>query len=146
MVLSMIIRELAMKDYDALIKLWNDVGLPYKPQGRDKRDDIERQLKQSNTLYLIAEIDNRIVGSILGTHDSRKGWINRLAVSSSYRRKGLAKRLVKEVEDRFSELGIDIMASMVEDWNSMSLEVFERLGYKRHPDIIYFSKRKNPEV
>jgi len=35
---------------------------------------------------------------------------------------------------------------MVEDWNPMSLEVFERLGYKRHPDIVYFSKRKNPEV
>ena len=135
-----------MKDYDALIRLWNDAELPYKPQGRDRRDDIERQLNQPNTLYLIAEIDNRIVGSILGTHDSRKGWINRLAVSPSHRRRGLAKRLVKEVEDRFLELGIDIMASMVEDWNTMSLEVFERLGYKRHPDIIYFSKRENPEV
>jgi len=142
----MIIRELTMKDYDALIRLWNDAGLLYKPQGRDKRDNIERQLKQSNTLYLIAEIDNRIVGSILGTHDSRKGWINRLAVSPSHRREGLAKRLVKEIEDRFSELGIDIMACMVEDWNTMSLQVFERLGYKRHPYIIYFSKRKNPEV
>ncbi len=142
----MIMRKLTAKDYDALIRLWNDAGLPYKPQGRDKREDIENQLKQPNTLYLIAEVDNVIVGSILGTHDSRKGWINRLAVSPSHRRKGLAKRLVKEVENRFSELGIDIMACMVEDWNTMSLEVFERLGYTRHPDIIYFSKRKNPGV
>ncbi|MFX1351755.1 MAG: GNAT family N-acetyltransferase [Promethearchaeota archaeon] len=139
-------RKLTAKDYDALIRLWNDAGLPYKPQGRDKREDIENQLKQPNTLYLIAEVDNVIVGSILGTHDSRKGWINRLAVSPSHRRKGLAKRLVKEVENRFSELGIDIMACMVEDWNTMSLEVFERLGYTRHPDIIYLSKRKNPGV
>ncbi|MFX0068815.1 MAG: GNAT family N-acetyltransferase [Candidatus Hodarchaeota archaeon] len=142
----MIMRKLTAKDYDALIRLWNDAGLPYKPQGRDKREDIENQLKQPNTLYLIAEVDNVIVGSILGTHDSRKGWINRLAVSPSHRRKGLAKRLVKEVENRFSELGIDIMACMVEDWNTMSLEVFERLGYTRHPDIIYLSKRKNPGV
>ncbi|MFX1362997.1 MAG: GNAT family N-acetyltransferase [Promethearchaeota archaeon] len=142
----MIMRKLTAKDYDALIRLWNDAGLPYKPQGRDKREDIENQLKQPNTLYLIAEVDNVIVGSILGTHDSRKGWINRLAVSPCHRRKGLAKRLVKEVENRFSELGIDIMACMVEDWNTMSLEVFERLGYTRHPDIIYLSKRKNPGV
>ena len=142
----MIIRKLTVKDYDALIKLWNDAGLPYKPQGRDRRNEIESQLKQPNTLYLVAVIGDRIFGSILGTHDSRKGWINRLAVSPSYRKKGIAAKLVKAVEKRFSELGIDIMACMVEDWNTMSLQVFERLGYERHPDIAYFSKRKNPEV
>lgn len=135
-----------MKDYDALIELWEDAGLPYKPEGRDRRNDIKSQLNQPNTLYLVAVVGNRIVGSILGTHDSRKGWINRLAVSPSHRRKGIAAKLVREVEDRFSELGIDIMACMVEDWNTVSLQVFEKLGYRQHPDIVYFSKRKNPEV
>ncbi len=43
-------------------------------------------------------------------------------------------------------MGIEIIASSIEDWNTVSMKVFERLGYKRHPDIIYFTKRKNSDV
>jgi len=54
--------------------------------------------------------------------------------------------LVAKVEERPSESGIEIVACLVEDWNTESMKVFERLGYKRHQDVLYFSKRKNSEV
>jgi pyridoxine/pyridoxamine 5'-phosphate oxidase len=53
---------------------------------------------------------------------------------------------VSEVEKRLSERGIEIFAGQIEDWNETSMLLFERLGYTRHDDIIYFTKRKNPEV
>jgi len=64
----MVIRKLRIEDYDALIALWDEAELPYKPRGRDRRDNIERQLKQTNTIYLIAEMDGKLVGSVFGTH------------------------------------------------------------------------------
>jgi len=142
----MIIREFSIKDYDALITLWNDAQLPFKPKGRDKRDKIEYELKQGRDIFLIAEINGKIVGSVFGTHDGRKGWINRLAVAPEFQRQDIAKKLIAEVEDRFSELGIDIIACLVEDWNTKSLQVFEKLGYEKHSDIVYFSKRKDSNV
>ena len=142
----MIIREFSIRDYDALITLWNDAQLLFKPKGRDKRDKIECELKQENAIFLVAEINGKIVGSVFGTHDGRKGWINRLAVAPEFQRQNIAKKLIAEEEDRFSELGIDIIACLVEDWNTKSLQVFEKLGYKKHSDIVYFSKRKDSNV
>jgi len=142
----MIIREFSIKDYDALMTLWNDAKLPFKPTGRDKRDNIECELKQENAIFLVAEINGKLVGSVFGTHDGRKGWINRVAVAPEFQRQNIAKKLIAEVEDRFSELGIDIISCLVEDWNTKSLKVFEKLGYKKHTDILYFSKRKDSNV
>jgi ribosomal protein S18 acetylase RimI-like enzyme len=142
----MIIREFSIKDYDALITLWNDAQLPFKPKGRDRRDKIEYELKQGRDIFLVAGINGKLVGSVFGTHDGRKGWINRLVVAPEFQRQDIAKKLIAEVEDRFSELGIDIIACLVEDWNTKSLQVFEKLGYEKHSDIVYFSKRKDSNV
>jgi len=142
----MIIREFSIKDYDSLITLWNNAKIPFKPKGRDRRDKIEYELKQGRDIFLVAEINGKLVGSVFGTHDGRKGWINRLAVSPEFQRQNIAKKLIAEVEYRFSEIGIDIIACLVEDWNIKSLKVFEKLGYKNHLDIVYFSKRRDSNV
>ncbi len=140
------IRELRPDDYDALIALWEDAGLPYKPKGRDSWEAIQRQLELPTAIYLVAELDGKMVGAVLGTHDGRKGWINRVAVHPDYRGRGIARRLVEAVERRCLELGIQIFAALIEDWNETSMKVFERLGYQKHEDIFYYSKRLDPDV
>ncbi len=140
------LREMRPEDYDAVIKLWEAAGLPYKPRGRDSRSAIEQQLRLPTAIYLVAELDGQIVGSVLGTHDGRKGWINRVAVHPDHRRKGIARRLVEAVERRCLELGIEIFAALIEDWNETSMKVFARLGYVKHDDIFYYSKRLHPDV
>lgn len=140
------IRRFRISDYGALIKLWDSAKLPYKPKGRDSREQIQRQIKKSYTLSLVAELDGKIIGSVFGTHDGRKGWINRLAVAPAYRQKGIGRRLVDELEVRFHKLGIGIIASLIEDWNKTSLIAFQKLGYKKHKDITYFSKRKTSQI
>ncbi len=144
--LSVVIRELHIEDYDALISLWDDANLPYKPEGRDRRDNIEQEMKQPIAIFLVAEVDGKLVGFIFGTHDGRKGWINRLAVSPAYRKQGIAARLIAEVESRLSNFGIGIIACLIEDWNTVSIQVFERLGYKRHSEVIYFTKRRDSKI
>jgi len=88
----------------------------------------------------------KLVGSVIGTHDGRKGWINRLAVHPSYRHRGLAKRLVAEVEGRLSQLGLEVIACLILRENTASLQLFQSLGYERAWNAVYLSKRKNPEA
>ncbi|MCK4246274.1 GNAT family N-acetyltransferase, partial [Candidatus Bipolaricaulota bacterium] len=76
----MIIRRLVTEDYDELIALWQEAGLSYRPNGRDCRDKIAHEIAGTTSIFLVAESEERIIGAILGTHDGRKGWINRLAV------------------------------------------------------------------
>ncbi len=144
--LNLVIREFRMEDYDALIKLWNDAQLSYKPKGRDRRNKIEQELKRGNAIFLVAEINGKLAGSAFGTHDGRKGWINRLAVAPEFQKRGIARKLIAEVENRIYKLGIEIIACLIEDWNVKSMKVFEKSGYTKHPNILYFTKRKNPDV
>ena len=143
---GIIIRKMRIKDYEPLIALWKKGNLPYRPQGRDSKQHIRQQLRQRTSLYYVAEHEGNIIGVILGTHDGRKGWINRLVTAPTFRKKGIAKRLVQEVEQQLAAGGIDIIACLVEDWNKVSENVFERLGYTKDPEILYYSKRKNTRV
>ncbi len=143
---NIVIRKFKMEDYKALITFWNNAKLPYKLKGRDSYDKIERELKQKNAIFLVVELHGKLVGSVFGTYDGRKGWINRLAVDPNFRKQGIARMLVTDVENRFFELGIDIVACLIEDWNTKSMQAFERLGYNKHSDITYLSKRKNLDV
>ena len=140
------IREFCIDDFESVISLWNNAKLPYKPEGRDRKDKIENEILRGNAIFSVAEFKGEIIGSIFGTHDGRKGWINRLAVAPNYKNLGIARKLVSAVEDKLSALGIDIICCLIEDWNTESLEVFKRLGYHQHSNIIYFSKRKHKDV
>jgi ribosomal protein S18 acetylase RimI-like enzyme len=140
------VREFRIDDYDTLVALWNEAELPHRPKGRDRLDKIERELERGNAVYLVAELDGRLIGSVLGTHDCRKGWINRLAVAPEFQHQGVARKLVTEVEKRFYELGIEMVACLVYDSNARSMELFEKLGYKRESNIVYFTKRGNLDV
>ena len=140
------IREFAIEDYGDVMKLWRESKLPHRPQGRDREDCIAREITQSNAVFLVAEQEGVIVGSAFGTHDGRKGWINRVAVAPEYRRQGIAVELVRQVELRLRDMGIRIIACLIEDWNKESMEFFESIGYVRHHDISYFTKREGIEV
>jgi ribosomal protein S18 acetylase RimI-like enzyme len=140
------IRRFRIGDYDRLRELWREAKLPHKPAGRDRKESIAREIKSDNAVFLVAEEHGKMVGAIFGTHDGRKGWINRLAVDPQYRRQGLGVELVNEVERRLADLGIGIIACLIETWNKDSMRFFENSGYKRHDDIIYFTKRKDAEI
>ncbi|MDD4903023.1 MAG: GNAT family N-acetyltransferase [Candidatus Bipolaricaulis sp.] len=139
------IREFRIEDYDAVTALWAEARLPFRPNGRDRREAMARELGGERSLFLVAEKDGRVVGVVLGTHDGRKGWINRLAVAPAWRRRGLATALVGEVERRLQRLGIGIVACLIEEENGVSQAAFSELGYKRHSEIVYYAKRFLPE-
>jgi len=40
------IRPLVIEDYDALVTLWQQAGLKFRPKGRDSREALGRQLSQ----------------------------------------------------------------------------------------------------
>jgi ribosomal protein S18 acetylase RimI-like enzyme len=143
---SVVIREMRIEDYEALIKLWKDASLPFRPEGRDSKEEIKRQLGLQTSVFLMAEMEGVLVGTVLGTHDGRKGWINRLAVAPEHRERGIARMLVEETERRLHELGIGMIAVMIEDWNQKSVKVFKKLGYEPFEGITYLRKRKEPGI
>ncbi|MCP4631650.1 MAG: GNAT family N-acetyltransferase, partial [candidate division Zixibacteria bacterium] len=127
------------------VNLWDYSGLPYRSNGRDSKEQIRQEIKSDSAIFLIAETNGMVIGVVFGTHDGRKGWINRLAVREDFRNCGIGRMLVDEVERRFESIGINVYACLIESENPVSSKVFAKYGYSYNVGIGYFSKRRSPE-
>jgi ribosomal protein S18 acetylase RimI-like enzyme len=142
------IRQLGLEDYDELLALWQRSGLhSLKPQGRDSRAALAHQLASGVQTILGLEVDGQLVGAVVATHDSRKGWINRLVVDPDHRRRGYGGRLIAEAERVLRAQGMRVIAALVESDNPSSLALFRRAGYiEIDAGIHYLTKRDSIDV
>jgi len=142
------IRQLGPDDYDELLALWQRAGLhSLKPQGRDSLASVGQQLASGVQTILGLEVNGQLVGTVVATHDSRKGWINRLAIDPGCRRRGYAARLIEAAEETLHRQGINVIAVLVVRDNPASLALFQKAGYaETDPGIHYLSKRASDDV
>jgi len=140
------IRRLRISDYPKIIDLWSRAGLPFKPKGRDSKLAISKEVKAHPDFFLGAFENNKLVGIVVLSCDLRKGWINRLAVDVPYRNHGVAKALISESERVLRKHGVRIFCGLIESSNVSSQRLFEKCGYSKDSNIVYFSKRDSDEV
>jgi len=140
------IRSLSISDYDQIVALWQNAGLSYKPEGRDRKDAIQAQMAANPESFVGAFENSQLVGVVVASTDGRRGWINRLAVDLNCRRRGVAKALVSEAEKILRKRGMRIFCVLIDAENSGSMQLFKNCGYKEHRDIVYFSKRDSDQV
>lgn len=144
--MEMGIRPLAIEDYTVLVTLWQRAGLKFRPQGRDSREALSRQLRQGRVTLLGAEKEGRLIGVVMVSHDGWKGWINRLAVDPAFRRQGLGARLIAAAEEELHGQGVEVIATLIEAENEPSLNLFQKEGYLLAKEIFYLSKRPSEEA
>ena len=138
-------RRLRPSDYGIMIELFRMCGLEPRVKGRDSRAAIAAQLRSKQNRYVGAFDGNRLVGAVFGTHDTRKGWINRLAVHPDWRRRGIAIRLVRLAERGLREQGIQMFAALIGPGNAASEAVFRALGYEIEP-MVYARRKVRVEI
>ncbi len=139
------LRPLRRTDYHAMIALFQIAGMNPKTRGRDSPRSFSEQLRRNRRSYLGAFDGDRLVGVVLGTHDTRKAWINRLAVHPDYRRRSIAARLVRACERVLREQGLKMFAALIEPENRASEAFFRSLGYEILP-ILYARKKLRDSV
>jgi ribosomal protein S18 acetylase RimI-like enzyme len=140
------LRRLTIDDYEAMLALWQRAGLhTIKPTGRDSRSEFEKQFA-GGQIAIGLEEDRKLIGVVIVTSDTRKGWINRLAIDPDYRRKGYGEQLIHAAEETLREAGLHMTAAFIEDSNAASLGLFEKLGYVPHPTVVYVSKRDSADA
>jgi ribosomal protein S18 acetylase RimI-like enzyme len=134
------IRPARPDDYEAIVAVWRAAGSHYELEGRERESAFREQLRHFGDGYRVAVEGERIVGVVLGSHDHRKGWINRLAVLPAFRRRGIAAALVQSCEAALRSRGLNVVCALVEPHNAASAELFKRLGFRDDVPIRYFRK------
>ncbi len=77
---------------------------------------------------------------VIGSHDGRKGWVNRLAVVPGRQKQGIAQKLITLKWSNTSVCGILMFAALINNDNAASMNLFQKLGYEVKPHIMYFRK------
>jgi ribosomal protein S18 acetylase RimI-like enzyme len=140
------IRRLVEADYDEIMELWSATKLPFKPKGRDSKEAMTAEMRANPDFFLGAFEEGQLVGVAIASCDSRKGWINRLAVRPDYRNRGIARVLIDECEKALRKRGLKLFCALIEDSNGPSINLFRKCGYLVDRGILYFSKRDSDDV
>ena len=121
------IRPYAAGDEDAVVELWQRCAL-VRPWN-DPRKDIERKLTTQAELFLVGQLDDAIVATIMAGYDGHRGWVNYLAVAPAQRKKGYGRLLMRLVEDRLLARGCPKLNIQVRAENRDALQFYGKLGY-----------------
>jgi ribosomal protein S18 acetylase RimI-like enzyme len=127
------IRPFVESDEESVVALWNEAGLT-RPWN-DPRKDIRRKSEVQPSLFLVAEDEGAVVGSIMAGYDGHRGWINYLAVSDSRRGSGAGRILVEHAEEGLAALGCAKIQLQVRPDNKDVVHFYEHLGYEPYEAI-----------
>lgn len=132
------VREARPEDFEAIIALWYSIdrhtGLP------DRWEHLETFHAFSPDLFLVAEAEGRVVGTVIGGWDGWRANIARLATDPSVRRMGIARALVEEIERRLEAKGARRVYALVDKRSPPAIPFWEAAGYTPNENIIQYSR------
>jgi len=121
------IRPFVEDDQDRVVELWERCGL-LRPWN-DPHKDIARKLKVQRELFLVGEIDGRLVAAMMVGYEGHRGWVNYLAVDPERQRLGLGREMMAEAESRLKAMGCPKIQLQVRRDNADAIAFYHRLGY-----------------
>ena len=118
------------EDYPGVVELWEHAG-PGVHMGRsDTRAEIAKKVRRDPDLFLVAETGGKLIGSVIGGFDGRRGMIYHLAVAVEYRNQGLGAALMDEIEARLKAKGCLKSYLLVVDGNEYAYRFYKKRGWQ----------------
>jgi len=136
------IRSFAPEDGTAVVDLWNRSGLTREWNNPEK--DIERKLAVQSELFLVAILDQMLIGTVMAGYEGHRGWVNYLAVDPKARRSGIARHLMDVVEVLLKRRGCPKLNLQMRNDNALAGAFYEAIGY-REDETRSFGKRLIPD-
>ena len=127
-------------DYERVYKLWGSIEKGVRTGRSDTLAEIEKKMARDPDLFLVAEWEGGIIGSVIGGFDGRRGLIYHLAVAASFRGNGIGSRLMDEVESRLRTKGCLKCYLLVTEDNSEAESYYQQRGWQHMDHIHLYGK------
>ena len=138
---SVQIRDLRFpEDYKQVFELWQSIEKGVHVGRSDTLAEIGKKLERDPDLFLVAESDGNIIGSVIGGFDGRRGIIYHLAVASTFRGQGVGSRLMDEVEARLRTKGCLKCYLLVTVDNPEVEDYYLQRGWQQMDQVHIFGK------
>lgn len=117
-------------DYDAVLQLWENAGPGIHVGRSDTPAEIQKKLQRDPDLFLVATSGEKIVGSVIGGYDGRRGLVYHLAVVGQRRGEGIGTALMDAIEARLRLKGCLKCYLLVVDGNDDAAYYYEQRGWQ----------------
>jgi ribosomal protein S18 acetylase RimI-like enzyme len=135
------IREFSFpEDYDGAVKLWGEMEIGVQLGRSDTPQEIQKKLQRDPDLFLVAESNHEIVGTIIGGFDGRRGMIYHLAVRMDFRENGIGSLLLEEVEKRLQDRGCKKCYLLITADNAAAAYFYEQRNWNEMKNDRIFAK------
>ncbi len=137
----MIISTFKIEDQDEVIALWGRCGL--LTAKNDPIKDIKRKFDHSPDLFLVGRINGRIVASVWGGYEGRRGWINNLCVEPRAQHMGYGGQIVAAIEEKIFALGAPKINLQIRQTNKQAIGFYQSIGYA--DDQVFSMAKRKPD-
>jgi len=127
-------------DYESVYQLWESIEKGVHIGRSDTPAEIEKKIARDPDLFIVAESDAAIIGSVIGGFDGRRGLIYHLAVAAAFRGMGIGSRLMDEVEARLRAKGCLKCYLLVTNDNPEAEGYYQHRGWQPMDSIRLFGK------
>ncbi len=128
---QLVVREFQFpNDFPQVLDLWQNAGPGIHLRPSDEPQEIAKKLQHDPDLFLVAELDGRIIGSVLGGFDGRRAMVYHLAVVASLRQRGIGALLMEELEGRLKRKGCLRTYLLVTHDNVDAIRFYEARGWE----------------
>ncbi len=128
------------EDYQPSRLLWENAGPGIHLRRSDEADEIQKKLQRDPDLFLVAEEQGELVGTVMGGFDGRRGMIYHLAVSIKNREQGIGNQLMDELERRLKAKGCIRCYLLVTVDNESAMRFYQRRGWSHMIDVLTYGK------
>lgn len=136
---DILIRTITTSDFLEVLSLWKKAGLDIENEEMEL-SDLEIMIKINSASCLVLVKYKKIIGSILGTFNGRRGWIYHLAIHPAFQKKGYGSLLLMKAEKELKKKGAHRINLGVTDTNLKVLPFYEKFGYEVMNDALWLGK------
>jgi ribosomal protein S18 acetylase RimI-like enzyme len=120
------IRPAQLEEAEEVLALWQ--ASDAHPTITDTISAVRRLIAEQPEALLVAELEGRLVGTVIAGWDGWRGSLYRLAVLPQHRRHGLARALVEEALRRFRSRGIQRVSALVVEADQVAVAFWSSLS------------------
>lgn len=131
-----LIRAMAPSDVKRVVEIDTRILEQSRPEYWELKLSLVE--KHSQISSLVAELDGRVVGFIIGGASKWEygvpeniGWIDTIGVDPGYQRKGIAEILFAQMTNDLKKVGVDTITTFVKRRDPVLLNFFNSLGFQK---------------
>ena len=123
----MLIRDFRLSDIDEIVEILK-LNDQYAFPEVDGPEAMKRVKACIATVFLVCEMDDKIVGVVRGNYDGSRAIIHQISVHPTYQRQGIGTTLVEQIVKRFQQMGAPTVSATV---TKESFPFWQRVGFRK---------------